>query len=66
MQNAEHNADDVPRMEPWLWTVSASFVPAALPLVIGTAHLEWCIALATALFGTGLWMLSVQTRQEEI
>jgi MFS superfamily sulfate permease-like transporter len=53
--------EDIPRFEPWLRVMTAAFVPAIATLYLPGSFLVPLAALATILFGAGLFMLRRQS-----
>lgn len=57
MQDHETLNQDIPRFEPWLGVMGASFVPAAASVFLPTSFLIPLIVFTALLFGASLVML---------
>jgi Flp pilus assembly protein TadB len=59
---ASHD-EDIPRFEPWLGVLFASFMPVMVALFVPHAYAVPLIALTVLLFVAGLVMLRVQSQR---
>lgn len=64
-QNTHDDHDGIPRFEPWIGVMGASFVPAVAMLYLPPAYLEVLVVLTAALFTGGLLMKRARSARRD-
>ena len=59
-----HHDDDIPRMEPWLWMVMASFLPVLVAFLVPHAYQVALFVASGVLIAAAMVMLIGQQRRK--